>query len=62
LTLTMREPTVEDQLQADEVKGVQGRQEVWLFANLCEVTPADIGRLTLPDYRKLQEAYAGFTA
>ena len=59
--LNMREPTVNDQLAAADIKGSNARQEVALFANLCEVTPEDIGRLTLKDYRKLQEAYADFT-
>lgn len=58
--LTMREPTVSDQLAASEVKGTNARQEVALFANLCEVTPEDIAALTLKDYAKLQDAYAGF--
>ena len=59
--LTMREPTVEDQLTAGDIKGSSARQEVALFANLCEVTPQDIGKLSLRDYGKLQDAYQGFT-
>ena len=59
-TLTMREPFVEDQLIAQDAAKGESRQEVALFANLCEVTPEDIGKLTLADYVKLREIYDGF--
>lgn len=58
--LRMREPTVADQLLLDEMKGGDATKEVTLVANLCEVTPDDIKRLTLRDYRKMQQAFAGF--
>lgn len=60
-TLAMREPTVGDQIAAQEVKGTPAAQEVALMANLCEITPNDIKAMTLRDYRKVQEALAGFT-
>lgn len=60
--LRMREPTVADQLAADTVKGGDSAKELNLFCNLCEVTPEDIKRLTLKDYRKLQEAFLFFTS
>lgn len=60
--LRMREPTVADQLLLDEMKGSDATKEVTLVANLCEVTPDDIKRLTLRDYRKVQKAFSGFTA
>lgn len=59
--LTMREPTVGDQIAAQEVKGSPAAQEVALVANLCEITPADVQRLTLRDYGRVQEALRGFT-
>lgn len=58
--LRMREPTVADQLMLDDLKGGDATKEVTLVANLCEVTPEDIKRLTLRDYRKVQQAFAGF--
>lgn len=58
--LRMREPTVADQLMLDDLKGGDATKEVTLVANLCEVTPDDIKRLTLRDYRKVQQAFAGF--
>lgn len=59
--LTMREPTVEDQLTAQEATKSAGRAEVAVIANLCEVAPNDIARLTLRDYGRVQEAYGDFT-
>nr|DAR96785.1 MAG TPA: tail assembly chaperone protein [Caudoviricetes sp.] len=59
-TLRMREPLVSDQLALDEMKGSDASKEVLLAANLCEVTPDDIKRLTLRDYRKVQQAFSGF--
>ncbi|MDR5887570.1 phage tail assembly protein [Vreelandella janggokensis] len=59
-TLRMREPTVDDQIVSDEMKGSDGIREVTLFANLCEIAPDDIRRLKLKDYKRVQEAYSGF--
>jgi len=61
-TLRMREPTVADQLILEDMKGSDAAKEVALVANLCEVTPDDIKRLTLRDYRKVEKAFSGFTA
>lgn len=58
--LTMREPTVEDQIVHDELRGSDAVREVTMFANLCEVDPADIRKLTLKNYKRFQEAYQGF--
>jgi hypothetical protein len=58
-SLTMREPTVADQLSVAK-KATDAEREVALLANICEVAPADIGRLTMRDYGRLQEAYRDF--
>ncbi|RKR02583.1 tail assembly chaperone E/41/14-like protein [Kushneria sinocarnis] len=58
--LQMREPTVEDQIVASEMKGSDATREVAMFANLCEVSPDDIRRLPMKSFRRVQEAYAGF--
>lgn len=58
--LRMREPTVADQLMMDDMDVGNATKEVTLVANLCEVAPDDIKRLTLRDYRKVQQAFAGF--
>lgn len=59
-TLRLREPTVADQLAADEFKGGDAAKEIFTMANLCQVTPDDLKKLTLRDYKKLQEAFLGF--
>ena len=58
--LRMREPTVGDQLASEETKGGEAAREITMLANLCQVTPDDIKRLTLRDYKKLQGAFVGF--
>lgn len=60
MALTMREPTVEDQLAASEAGGSDAMQEVRLIANLCEVTPDAIRSLKLRDYYRVQQVYASF--
>lgn len=57
--LRMREPTVGDQLAVQDIRG-DAMQELTLFANLCEITPNDVKRLSMRDYRKLQAAWRGF--
>ena len=56
-TLTMRTPTVGDQLVFD--KNGENFKEVKLIANLCSVSPEDMKAMPLKDYMNLQEAYAG---
>lgn len=58
--LNMREPTVADQLLVEEMKGSEAAKEVMLFANLCEWSPEDIKRLSLRDYKEVQQAFSGF--
>jgi hypothetical protein len=59
--LRMREPTVEDQLAASALKLSEEETEIAMMANLCQVTPADLKRLTIHDYKKVQVAFFGFT-
>ena len=61
-TLTMREPLVMDQIAASEMSGSSAKQEVALFANLCEVPVEALHQVPLKDYVKLQEAYSAFLA
>lgn len=60
LALTMREPTVGDQLAAMPGKSSAAQEEINLFANLCTITPADVSALKMKDYGRLQEAYTSF--
>lgn len=59
-TIRMREPTVADQLAIDSIKGGDTQKEIGFFANLCELAPADIQKLTLRDYKRLQTALGLF--
>ena len=56
----MREPTVNDQIVASEMKGSDAMKEVHTFANLCDLSPDDIKQLGSPDYARLQAAYTHF--
>lgn len=56
----MREPTVADQLAMDHIKGGDAAKEIGFLANLCELTPADIQKLSLRDYKRLQTAIGLF--
>lgn len=60
--LRMREPTVADQLAADEHKGTEAAREIAMLSNLCMVTPEDIKALPLRDYKRMQAAFLGFLA
>lgn len=60
--LRMREPTVADQLVSEEMKGTDSVKEIAMLSNLCEVTPDDIKKLSLRDYKKVQAAFLGFIA
>ena len=60
--LRMREPTVADQLASEEMAGSNSAKEIAMLANLCEVAPDDIKKLTLRDYKKVQAAFMGFIA
>lgn len=59
-TLRMREPTVEDQVVASEMKGSDATREISMFANLCEVSPEEIRVLPMRSFRRLQKAYGHF--
>lgn len=61
-TAEMREPTVDDQLLAQEATKSQAQAELRLFAALCGITPDEIRTLSIYDYGQLQDAYAGFLA
>jgi hypothetical protein len=58
--LRMREPTVNDQLVMDAKGGTDAQRELSLMANLCQVKPEDLKKLTLRDYKKVQKAFSGF--
>ena len=61
-SLSMRRPKVRDQLAAAKIgkDKTDEEKEVRMFADLCEVTPENVGDLDVEDYRQLVEAYKGF--
>ncbi len=59
-SLTMRRVKVRDSLAARKIKGDDAEQEIFLFANLCEVTTKQIEALDMADYKTLQDTYSGF--
>lgn len=61
--LQMREPLVQDQLQAEEQAGEsRGMMEIILFANLCGIPFQYVKGMRIKDYAKMQKAYSGFTS
>lgn len=59
-TVRMREPSVQDQMAANSMKGTEASKEVAFVANLCDLTPADVSGLSLRNYGRLQAALGGF--
>lgn len=59
--LRMREPTVADQETAVNMDGEPATLEIFYLANLCEVSPDQIRKLSVRDFKRIQEAYAVFT-
>lgn len=60
VALKMREPLLRDQMVMQDQKGTDLEREVFLFANLCEVTPDQLKALPVRDYNRLVAAYVGF--
>ena len=61
-SLTMRRPTVRDQMIIDKAKGTDTEKAVKFFANLCEVAPSSIEALDTADFTKLSEVLQDFQA
>lgn len=59
-SLSMRRPTVADQIAFEDGKGSEARRTVALMANLCDVPPASIHELDTADFEKLAEVLKGF--
>jgi len=59
--VTMREPTVQDQLDVQAIKASEAYREVTLMANLCSLAPEQIKAMTMRNYRRLQGALEVFT-
>lgn len=55
--LTMRNPSVSDQIIASESSQNIAENEVMLFSILCGITKSDIKKMTLKDYKNLRRSY-----
>lgn len=58
--VSMREPTVLDQLISEGTKGTDLEKEVRIFANLCDLAPDSIKGLSVRNYKRLVVTYLGF--
>lgn len=59
--LRMREPTVADQETAVDSGGSDASREISMFSNLMEITPDQMRKLPIRDYKRVQEAFLNFT-
>lgn len=59
-SVRMREPLVRDQKVVNKTEGDDAEKESLLFANLCDLIPADIDEMPIKDYGRLQAAYMSF--
>lgn len=59
-SITVRKPKVKDLLNAERQSKGESDANVRFLANLTDLTPDQIGDLSLGDYRKLNEVLAGF--
>ena len=59
-TLTLRRPKVADQKARQLSKKSDAESEMDLFANLLQITPAELLELDMADYGKISEAYISF--
>tara|TARA_B100000459_G_C8598314_1_gene210850 strand:+ start:1936 stop:2217 length:282 start_codon:yes stop_codon:yes gene_type:complete len=58
--LSMRRPTVRDQILFEDGKGSEARKIVKMLANLCEVSEETIMDLDQIDFLKISEVLSGF--
>lgn len=59
-TLTVRRPTVRDQLNMERRKGTEAEKGIGYFAALCEMAPSDIEAMDASDFARLGEVIQGF--
>lgn len=61
-SLTMTAPTIrQDKAAQAQAPDDSSRYELLLFASLCQTGEADLGKLEVRDYRRLQAAYVRLT-
>ncbi|MCZ6913070.1 MAG: phage tail assembly protein [Rickettsia endosymbiont of Ixodes persulcatus] len=62
LSLKIRRPTVGDNLAADSLQESDSVKEMYLIANLCQISTEDVKNLDLKDYKKIQAIIESFLA
>ena len=59
-TITMREPTVGDEINAQESAPKDSLIQITLFANLCNLTLDELKQISSKDGQRIAEAYNSF--
>jgi len=59
-TITMREPTVGDEINAQESASKDSLIHITLFANLCNLTLDELKQISSKDGQRIAEAYNSF--
>jgi len=59
-SVTMRRPTVSDQLAFEDGNGSEAHRTVLMMANLCDVPPGSIKEMDGADFDNLVSVYQGF--
>ena len=59
-SITLREPCVDDRIAAEKAGTSDMEREIVLVGNLAEIDPAQIRRLPMKDYGRVQEALRFF--
>ncbi|MEH0020881.1 MAG: phage tail assembly protein [Desulfobacter sp.] len=58
--ITMREPLVKDMRHVDRLGGTDLEKEVVMISRLTRINPEDLDRLSVNQYKQLQDHYAAF--
>lgn len=58
--ITLRRPTVADNLAVQKSNAADHEREIRLLANLAELAPENLHSMDLKDYAKLQKAFTSF--
>ncbi len=58
--LEMREPTIGDEMNAQEMARNESELQLLMFANLCDVSLDELKPITSKDGQKIAEAYNSF--
>jgi len=59
-TIEMREPTINDEINAQETAPSEGMLQLTLFANLCDLSIDELKQISSKDGQKIAEVYNSF--